>query len=62
MVLFHTTSPDTCVHRKEQYERSSNADAAPSGRATSHHRRNPSTTFSITATRHCPVAATRVYR
>ena len=62
MGLFYTTSPDTYVHRRGQYERSSNADAAPSGRATSYRRRNPRTTVSIPATRHCPVAATRVYR
>jgi hypothetical protein len=61
MVLLQTTSPDTCVYRRGQHERSSHADAAPSGRATSYHRRNPRTTLSITTTRHCPVAATRVY-
>src|SRR5262245_13787466 len=62
MVLLHTTSPDQCVHCRGQHERSSHADTAPSGRATSHHRRDPSTAVSITATSHCPVAAPRVYR
>ena len=61
MGLFYTTSPDTCVHRRGQYERSSNADVAPSGRVTSYHRRNLCTTVSITVTRHCPVAVIRVY-
>src|SRR4029450_9980331 len=62
MVLFYTISPDQGVYRRGQHERSSHADTAPSGRAPGHHRRNPRTTVSLTATRHCPVAATRVYR
>jgi hypothetical protein len=62
MVRFHTTSPDPCAYRRGQPERSSHADTAPSGRTTGHHRRNPSPTVSLPATRHCPVTATRVYR